>query len=91
MDVTHIPCGPDGWAHLAAVIDGHDRELMGDEFALRGRAKEAERAVEAACLARFETLRPSGAPHRVTRVLTNSSGLTMRPGCFFPGMGTLIR
>jgi putative transposase len=58
MDVTHIPCGPDGWAHLAAVIDCHDRELIGYEFSLRSRAKEAERAVEAACLARFGTLRP---------------------------------
>ncbi len=65
MDVTHIPCGPDGWAHLAAVIDCHDRELMGYEFSLRGRAKEAERAVEAACLARFGTLRPSDAPPTV--------------------------
>jgi putative transposase len=62
MDVTHIPCGQDGWAHLAAVIDCHDRELIGYEFALRGRAKEAERALEAACLARFGTLRPRGAP-----------------------------
>ena len=60
MDVTHIPCGRDGWAHLAAVLDCHDRELIGYEFALRGRAKEAERAVEAACLARFGTLRPVG-------------------------------
>ncbi len=60
MDVTHIPCGEDGWAHLAAVIDCHDRELIGYEFAWRSRAKEAERAVEAACLARFGTLRPAG-------------------------------
>lgn len=60
MDVTHIPCGPDGWGHLAAVIDCHDRELIGYEFALRGRAKEAERALEAACLARLGTLRPAG-------------------------------
>ncbi|MBI4001698.1 MAG: hypothetical protein HY348_07930 [Nitrospira defluvii] len=29
MDVTHIPCGQDGWAHLAAVIDCHDREVIG--------------------------------------------------------------
>jgi len=36
MDVTHIYCGRDGWGHLAAVIDGHDRELIGYEFALRG-------------------------------------------------------
>jgi putative transposase len=62
MDVTHIPCGQDGWAHLAAVIDCHDREIVGDEFALRSRAKEAERAVEAACLQRFGTLRSANAP-----------------------------
>lgn len=70
MDVTHIPCGQDGWAHLAAVIDCHDREVIGYEFALRSRAKEAERAVEAACLRRFGTLRPMGAP-----VLRSDNGL----------------
>ena len=61
MDVTHIRCGADGWAHLTTVIDCHDREVIGYEFALRGRAKEAERALEAACLHRFGTLRPQGA------------------------------
>src|SRR5206468_1746137 len=60
MDVTHIDCGADGWAHLAAVIDCHDRELVGYEFARRGRAKEAERALEAACTDRLGTLRPAG-------------------------------
>jgi putative transposase len=70
MDVTHIPCGHDGWGHLAAVIDCHAREVIGYEFALRSRAKEAERAVEAACLARFGTLRPIGAP-----VLRSDNGL----------------
>ena len=60
MDMTHIDCGADGWAHLAAVIDCHDRELVGYEFARRGRAKEAERALEAACIDRFGTLRPDG-------------------------------
>lgn len=70
MDVTHIPCGQDGWGHLAAVIDCHDREIIGYEFALRGRAKEAERAVEAACLQRFGTLRPAAAP-----VLRSDNGL----------------
>lgn len=60
MDVTHIPCGRDGWAHLAAVIDCHDREVIGFEFARRGRAREAERALEEACLRRFGTLRPRG-------------------------------
>jgi putative transposase len=71
MDVTHIDCGADGWAHLAAVIDCHDRELVGYEFALRGRAKEAERALEAACIARFGTLRPDGE----TPVLRSDNGL----------------
>jgi len=70
MDVTHIPCGHDGWGHLAAVIDCHDREVIGYEFALRSRVKEAERAVEAACLVRFGTLRPIGAP-----VLRSDNGL----------------
>jgi putative transposase len=71
MDVTHIPCGQDGWAHLAAVIDCHDRELVGFEFSLRGRAKEAERALEDACINRFGTLRPSGE----TPTLRSDNGL----------------
>ena len=54
-DVTHVPCGTDGWAHLAAVIDCHDREVIGYEFALRGRAREAESALEEAGLLRFGT------------------------------------
>lgn len=70
MDVTHITCGQDGWAHLAAVIDCYDREVIGYEFALRSRPKEADRAVEAACLARFGTLRRVGAP-----VLRSDKGL----------------
>ncbi len=60
IDLVHIDCGRDGWGHLAAVIDCHDREIVGYEFSLRGRAKEAERALEGACLSRFGTLRPKG-------------------------------
>lgn len=71
MDVTHVYCGRDGWGHLAAVIDCHDREVVGFEFALRGRAKEAERALESACLSRFGTLRPSGK----TPVIRSDNGL----------------
>jgi len=71
MDVTHIDCAPDGWAHLAAVIDCHDRELVGYELSLRARAKEAERALENACLARFGTLRPSGK----TPIVRSDNGL----------------
>jgi putative transposase len=55
--------------------------VIGYEFALRSRAKEAERAVEAACLPRFGTLRPRGAP-----VLRSDNGLLFqrrrfRPAC----------
>ena len=60
IDVTHIDCGRDGWGHLAAIIDCGDREIVGYEFALRGRANEAERAIEMATLARFGALRPAG-------------------------------
>ena len=42
MDVMHIPRGRDGWAHLDAVIDWHDCEIMGYELALRSRAQEVE-------------------------------------------------
>jgi putative transposase len=58
MDVTHIPCGVDGWGHLVAIVDCHDRQCIGFEFALRGRAREAERALEEACITRFGTLYP---------------------------------
>jgi len=71
MDLTHIHCGKDGWAHLAAVIDCHHRELIGYEFARRGRAREAERALEQACIARFGTLRPEGA----TPIIRSDNGL----------------
>ena len=73
MDVTHIPCGADGWGHLTAVIDCHDREVTGYEFALRGRAKEAERALEEACLARFGTLRPEGSTPVIRSEMVSSS------------------
>ena len=71
MDVTHIYCSKDGWGHLSAVIDCHDREIVGFEFALRGGAKQAERALEEACLARFGTLRPTGS----TPTLRSDNGL----------------
>jgi putative transposase len=64
-------CGRDGRAHLAVVLDCHDRECIGWEFARRGRAKEAERALEEACLARFGTLRPPGP----TPVIRSDNGL----------------
>jgi putative transposase len=56
---------------LAVVLDCHDRECIGWEFARRGRAKEAERALEEACLALFGTLRPTGP----TPVVRSDNGL----------------
>lgn len=70
MDSSHVSCGAEGWGHLVAVIDCYDRAMVGWEFALRGRAQEAERAVEMACLARFGTLRPTGE----TPVLRSDNG-----------------
>lgn len=74
LDVTHVDCGADGWGHLAAVIDCHDREIVGWEFSLRGRAKEAERALESACIERFGTLRPEGK----TPVVRSDNGLVFQ-------------
>ena len=54
-------------------MDCHDREIVGNEFALRSRTKEAERAVEAACLQRFGTLKPTNAP-----VLRSDNGLSFQ-------------
>jgi putative transposase len=71
MDLTHVYCGQDGWGHLAAIIDCCDREIVGWEFSLRGRAREAERALEEACLYRFGTLRPDGP----TPVIRSDNGL----------------
>ena len=62
--------------HASCVgdIDCHNRELLGWEFAMRGRAKEAERAIEKACIARFGTLRPGG----TTPVVRSDNGLIFK-------------
>jgi len=63
------------WARRLATGDGdcHDLEVIGYEFALTTRAKEAERGVEATCLARFGRVRPLGA-----LVLRSDNGLIFR-------------
>lgn len=60
LDAPPIACGDDGWAQLSAGIDGHDRTIVGWEVAMRGRANDAERALEMACLTRVGTVRPAG-------------------------------
>ena len=32
IDMTYIWCGEDGWAYMHAVIDHHDKELLGYHF-----------------------------------------------------------
>src|SRR4029077_18655662 len=56
MDVTHVSCGADGWGHLTAVIDCHDREVTGYEFGFRGRAGGGEAGLQEGCFARLVTL-----------------------------------
>ena len=70
------------------MIDCHDREIVGYEFALRGRAREAERALEDACIRRFGTLRPRGAKP----VIRSDNGLVFqsrrfRAACADYGLG----
>lgn len=63
MVIAHISCGADGCGHLAVVNIGHEREIVGREFALCGRTIEAEHALEEACIQRFGSLRvPACAP-----------------------------
>jgi len=47
MDVTHIPSGSDGWAHLAAVIDCHDREIVWFPPLFRQRTKRGAKTLAA--------------------------------------------
>lgn len=59
-DLAYVPCGLDGYAVFAPVIDCCTREVLGWELARTGRASTAARALEDALLVRFGTLR--GAP-----------------------------
>jgi putative transposase len=59
-DLAYVPCGRDGYAVFAPVIDCCTREVVGWELAPTGRAATAARALEDALLARFGTLH--GAP-----------------------------
>src|SRR5680860_550994 len=63
MDLTHVDCGADGWGHLVAVIDCHDREIVGYEFSLRG---ESERSRAG----------PRGSLYRPLRYLASREGHT---------------
>lgn len=68
--MTHIQCGEDGWGHLVAVIDCCDRSIIGYEFALRGRSREAERAIENAFFSRINAIGDKAKP-----VIRSDNGL----------------
>jgi putative transposase len=60
IDMTSAYSQQDGWLGITAVIDCHDRELIGLCVRHRGRAQEAEQALEQACLARYGLVYPRG-------------------------------
>ena len=69
-DMTHIQCGEDGWGNLVAVIECCDSSIIGYEFALRGRAREAERAIENAFFSRINAIGDKAKP-----VIRSDNGL----------------
>jgi len=62
-DFTYVWTGA-GNAYLCAVIDGWDRDIVGDVFSDRCRAVEASEALEKAVITRFGGRVPEG--HRLT-------------------------
>lgn len=55
-DLCRVWAGRDGWAHLALVIDCHNRELIGWHLSRSGKAQMAGNALEQALINRFGTL-----------------------------------
>lgn len=53
IDMTSAYTQQDGWLGITAVLDCHDREIIGLCVSHRGRAQEAKQALERACLARY--------------------------------------
>ncbi|HUU64203.1 MAG TPA: IS3 family transposase [Dehalococcoidia bacterium] len=62
-DLTYVWAG-DANAYLCAVIDAYDRDIVGDVFSDRCRAREAAKAVEYAVIRRFGGRVPEG--HELT-------------------------
>lgn len=52
IDTTSLFCGKDGWCYLTAVIDCHDRSIVGWRLSRSGKAKVAAGALEDALRAR---------------------------------------
>ena len=67
IDATSLWCAWDGWVGVIAVIDCCTREIVGIEIARRGRAQEAQAALEQGCLAKFGLVYPRGEARPVLR------------------------
>ena len=52
IDTTHLFCGRDGWCHLTALIDCHDRTIVGWRLSRSGIAGVAAAALEEALRSR---------------------------------------
>lgn len=60
IDASSIFCGEDGWCPLTAIIDCHDRSIVGWRLSLSGISKHAAAALEEALMARKEEIPKSG-------------------------------
>lgn len=76
IDTTHIFCGRDGWCHLTAIIDCHDRTIVGWRLARSGIAGVAAAALEDAVRGR-EIAKAETAP-----VLRSDNGLVFGAKAF---------
>lgn len=69
-DLTTTPVGVDGNAYGFAIIDCRDKEIVGEVFSQRCRAKEAVESLENAVMKRF----PDGPPEDLELVLRVDRG-----------------
>lgn len=60
IDATSIFCGEDGWCPLTAIIDCHDRSIVGWRLSSSGVSKHAAAALEEALIARKAELPSEG-------------------------------
>lgn len=60
VDATSIFCGEDGWCPLTAIIDCHDRSIVGWRLSSSGVSKYAAAALEEALIARKGEIPPKG-------------------------------
>lgn len=69
-DLTTTPVGVDGNAYGFAIIDCRDKEIVGEDFSQRCRAKESVNSLEKAVMNRF----PEGPPEDLELILRVDRG-----------------